>query len=96
MLFIFRFNLQLKDIAVIQFLPRIISIETIGETSDASYSVFIIAADGIYELTLRKDPIFTCVYMLLKETSASLLEAVCNALNVSKTKVCAIAGGKFS
>ncbi|CAL8091723.1 unnamed protein product [Orchesella dallaii] len=94
-------NGSLKDVAVIRFQPRILSIETIGE-SDASYSVFIIAEDGIYEMTLKKDPVYTCVSMLLKETSASLLEAVCNALNVSKTQVCAIAGdikadeGKFS
>lgn len=73
-----------------------------GESSDASCSVFIIAEDGIYEFTLQQEPVYTCVNILLKETSGSLLEAVCNALNVSKANVCAIAGdikadeGKFS
>lgn len=91
---------------MITFLPRILSIETMGESPDACgscCSVFIIAEDGIYELTLRKDPVNTCVSILLRETSAAgMLEAICNALNVSKVQVCAIAGdlkadeGKFS
>lgn len=87
---------------MIPFRPRILSIETIGESLDTPCSVFIFAEDGIYELTLKQDPVQTCVVMLLRETNAGILEAICNALNVSKSEVCAIAGdmkadeGKFS
>ncbi len=44
---------QLKEFAIIPFSPRILSIEAVGEVEDGRHAIFIVAENGIFEVSLK-------------------------------------------